>query len=80
MAKLVVGINDLVTLNPEVAKEWHPKKNQPLSPKDFSYGSKEKVWWQCSKFKDHAWDAKISSRTRPSAGTGCPFCSGNKKI
>ena len=78
MAKLVVGINDLVTLYPEVAKEWHPTKNQPLSPEDFSYGSKEKVWWQCSKVIKHAFQACIKERTRKDKPSACPFCAGQK--
>lgn len=28
------GVNDLATLYPEVAKEWHPTKNAPLTPRE----------------------------------------------
>lgn len=37
MAKLQVGINDLATVNPELAKEWDYEKNgknYPLTPMD----------------------------------------------
>lgn len=30
MAKLIPGVNDLATVNPELAKEWHPTKNGNL--------------------------------------------------
>ena len=59
---------------PDVAAEWHPTKNEPLTPHDVSYGSNKKVWWLCE--HGHEWDAVVSSRT--SIGTGCPFCSGRR--
>ena len=34
MAKLIPGENDLATLFPEIAAEWHPTKNGELSPND----------------------------------------------
>ena len=67
--KAIVGVNDLETVNPKLAKEWHPTKNGKLTPKDVKCGSRNKVWWQCN--KGHEWEAKISSRN---SGTGCPYC------
>ena len=69
------GFNDLVTVNPELASEWHPTKNGELYPTMFSRGSTRKVWWKCS--KGHEWQASIGSRSN---GAGCPFCSGNKVL
>ncbi len=63
---------------PEIAKEWHPTKNGSLTPFDFSYGSKEKVWWQCQKVKSHSYQASICERTRKNP-TSCSIC-GNKII
>ena len=77
MAKLVVGINDLATLYPEIGKEWHLIKNAPLISAEVTSGSGKKVWWQCSKFKHHEWDAVVKSRTQ--RGDRCPFCS-NKRV
>jgi len=65
--------NNLKVKYPEVAKEFHPTKNGDLKPEDFTYGSKKKVWWICS--KGHEWDAKILNRIY---GQGCPYCSGNR--
>ena len=59
--------------DPELAKEWHPTKNEGLKPTDVTAGSSKKVWWVCSKNPNHVWPASISNRTR---GKGCPFCAG----
>ena len=69
------GYNDLTTLFPAVAAEWHPTKNGNLTPSQVVSGSHQTVWWRCS--LDHEWRAEIVDRTR---GTnGCPYC-GNKKV
>ena len=67
------GFNDLSTVNPTLASEWHPTKNGELFPTMVSRGSTRKVWWECS--KGHEWQATIGSRSQ---GAGCPYCSGNK--
>ena len=71
------GFNDLETINPELAKEWHPTKNGDLSPRDVTPGSGKKVWWlfpyddpKTGKHFDFEWEAMISDRVR---GRGCPF-------
>ena len=51
--------------------QWDGERNAPLTPKDVTYGSHQKVWWYCA--SGHHWQAKIYSR---SAGSGCPYCSG----
>ena len=65
---------NLDTVNPILAKEWHPTKNGKLTPRDVTLGFKRKVWWICE--KGHEWEAMIFSRNR---GRGCPYCSGLKK-
>ena len=57
---------------PDIAKQWHPTKNLPLTPDDVTYGSKTKAWWVCDKGHDD-WLAVISSRTGKKP-TGCPEC------
>ena len=47
MVKLVKGENDLATVNPVLAKEWHPTKNENLNPEDITSGSSKEVWWLC---------------------------------
>ena len=70
MGKLTNSYN-LKTINPKLAKEWHPTKNGNLTPKDSTPCSDRKVWWLCE--NNHDWFAKISNRAH---GTGCPFCAG----
>ena len=69
--KLIVGFNDLLSVNPALASEWHPTKNGDLLPSMVASHSNKKVWWigKCG----HEWLAKIDSRA---VGRGCPFCSG----
>jgi hypothetical protein len=63
----------LAALNPELANEWHPTNNSPLTPLNFTENSGHKVWWQCD--EGHEWQATIDGRNRKSGGTGCPYCS-----
>lgn len=68
--KVFVGHNDLATVFPEIAAEWHPTKNGDRKPTEFAKSSGESVWWQCS--QGHEWQTKIHTRT--AIGSGCPFC------
>lgn len=76
MSKVILGINDLKTLYPDIANEWHPFKNGDLLPEMIAGKSSKKVWWQCS--KGHEWDAIVSNRTR--LGRGCPYCAGQRVL
>ena len=73
--KVFEGFNDLATTHPKIAAEWHPTKNEALTPSMIVAGSNKAVWWQCE--KGHEWKAIVSSRTRP-AGNGCPVCRESK--
>ena len=67
--RVLVGVNDLATVNPRVAAEWHPTKNGNKTPKDYTAGSNKKVWWMCQ--KGHEWQAVICSRN---TCNNCPYC------
>lgn len=69
MPTLIKGENDLHTLFPTVAREWHPMKNGDLKPSDVLPNSNKKSWWlgACG----HEWEAVISTRKN---GVGCPYC------
>ena len=62
------GINDLRTLDPELAAEcdgtWDPSK--------FARFSNTKVGWVCRNNPNHRWEAQVSNRSN---GNGCPGCS-----
>ena len=68
--------NSLATQFPEIAAQWHPTKNEDLTPDRVVAGSGKRVWWKCSKGPDHEWLASLDSRT--GSGTDCPFCDGKK--
>lgn len=69
----IVKSNCLATLFPEIASQWHPTKNEGLTPFDVGIGTIEKAWWVCTKGKDHVWQTAIRERTK---GSGCPMCRG----
>ena len=66
--KVLVGFNDLETLEPAIAAEWHDELNGDLSPRMVTVGSNKKVWWQCS--LGHVWKTAIYIRTGK-ARCGC---------
>ena len=72
---MVVLSTCLATLNPELAKQWHPTKNGILTPYEFTINSNKKVWWKCDKGDDHEWLSSIGNR---SEGNNCSICSGHK--
>ena len=72
--KVLPGFNDLASQEPEVAKEWHPTKNAPLTAEMVTVGSSKKVWWVCG--KGHEWQQVVSDRVHN--GHGCPYCAGKK--
>lgn len=73
--KVLAEENDLQSIYPELAKQWHPTKNGALKPSEVAPKSHKKVWWlgECG----HEWEATILNR---STKTGCPYCSGRKRI
>lgn len=71
--KIIKGINDLTTTNPNLMKDWLWAENEKagLDPTKLSYGSNQKAWWKCRKC-GNIWNASISNRTR--IRSGCPYC------
>ena len=45
--RILVGFNDLQSLFPEIAAEWHPTKNGSLKPADVTCATNKRIWWQC---------------------------------
>jgi len=62
---------------PEVAKEWHPTKNEGVTPKDIAHSSQKKYWWLCSVNPEHEWEA--TAQNRGINESGCPFCHREKQ-
>ena len=67
--QIQVGFNDLESVRPDLAAQWHKTKNGLLTPQQVTVSSNKKVWWFCE--RDHTWPAAVASR---SGGTGCPTC------
>ncbi len=72
--KALKGYNDLASVCPELAAQWHPVKNGALTPEMVTCGSEKIVWWKCA--LGHEWKAAVGNRALK--GQGCPYCSGRK--
>ena len=59
----------------QLLKEWNYELNKHVNPSEISYGSTEKVFWQCK--NSHIWKASLNGRTQ---GRDCPICSGKKVL
>ena len=66
------GFNDLPSVCPVIAAEWHPTKNdrQVLS---VTAGSGYRAWWKCE--KGHEWQTDVA--TRVLHRTRCRYCANN---
>ena len=81
------GLNDLQTVNPELAQQWHTAKNRNLKPTQVTSNSHRKVWWILSydipgdypiehlrgKHFDFEWESTIAHRNN---GRDCPYLNG----
>ncbi len=68
--KVLVGFNDLATINPSLASEAYG-----WDPTTITAGSGKRLQWRCS--GGHSWTAVVGSRHN---GHGCPYCSGHKPV
>ena len=55
---------------PDIAKDWHPSKNLPLTTETIASKSSRKVWWVCS--KGHEYQKPVVQRTH--RNEGCSHC------
>ena len=62
---MLAGFNDLATTHPQLAGQWHPDLNDPLTPQMVAAGSPE----------GHVWKASVYSRAGRQQ-RGCPVCAG----
>lgn len=74
--RIIIGVNDLATTNPELLAEWDFEKNT-IKPREVHAGSHIKAWWKC-KAHGHSWVAEIYTRAK--VGLGCPICSNQKVL
>ncbi len=67
--KVLVGVNDLASSDPDIAREWNYEMNK-AGPERYSRNSMERVWWHGS--CGHSWNMRISDRTL--SRMGCSVC------
>ncbi|MBR5768281.1 MAG: zinc-ribbon domain-containing protein, partial [Clostridia bacterium] len=75
--RVLKGFNDLESVYPEIAKQWHPTKNGQNKPDMFTFGSGHKAYWLCP-ICNKEWLSAINNRT--TNHHNCPFCSHEKPI
>jgi len=73
-AQVQSGVNDLASLFPKIAEEWHSSKNNGLLPNQITASSHKRVWWQCPVNESHEYQASVSNRS--GRNSGCPVCDG----
>lgn len=83
---VIKGFNDLATVRPDLAAEWHPTLNGNLTPEDVTYvANSPQRWWLKKEYSpvkkelcELSWRATINSRYH---GRGCPYtAASNQKV
>ena len=62
----------LQNTHPHLVQFWDYRKNFPLTPRNFTYGSKHSAWWICE--NGHSEEKSIYRRVKG----GCGICDGKK--
>jgi hypothetical protein len=68
------GFNDLATRYPEIARDWHPEKNESLAAREVLPGN-AKRWWRCS--GGHERFGTVPNRIKTK---GCPQCTPDRRV
>lgn len=76
IGEFIPGKNDLRTVCPEIASEWHPEKNGGISAGDVSVFSNYNAWWRCK--NGHEWQTSVEARAKQNSG--CGYCSGHHLV
>ena len=72
----IIGVNDLASQRPELAKEWADNLNSGLYPSNVMLLSNRPVWWRCS--LGHTWKARVADRVK--YNSICPYCTNSKVL
>jgi len=67
--RLLKGLNDLATKNPELLIEWDYKRNK-IAPEEILFNSGSQVWWNCQ--FNHSFKTAVRNRTM--RRFGCRTC------
>lgn len=71
--KVATPDNNLLSVRPDLAAEWHPTLNGSTTAADVTAGSRRRSWWRC---RACSWEWPATPANRHRAGTGCPGCAG----
>lgn len=69
-SKVHTGVNDLATLRPELAREWHESNYR--TPSEITCGSSYVALWQCRADDRHTWTSRVAHRV--ATNTSCIHC------
>ena len=69
---IIPGINDLATVRPEIAAEWHLESNGSLKPSEVAPNYSKPVYWKCNICGN---EYEKTPNARVSKGSGCRICS-----
>jgi len=72
--KVLTGINDLFTTNPELKPLW--SKNNTIDPTKIKSGCNKRALWKCTNCGGE-YDMKVIEKVRT---PGCPYCSGHRVL
>lgn len=72
--KVLRGFNDLATRHPEIARDWHPERNEALAASEVVPGN-AKRWWKCLCGHEHFGSVPNRIKTR-----GCPLCAPDRRV
>lgn len=77
--KVLSGFNDLSTVAPHLASEWHPTRNGAATPDMVLGGGQVARWWMCA--AGHEWLVDVGNRIAQSSGCGrCSTAGGVSKV
>jgi len=68
--RAIVGVNDLATRFPDIARE------ALFDPTEVMWGSNRKLSWRCP--RGHEYEARVADRTGD--GAQCPYCQGKRVL
>lgn len=74
---VVEGVNDLMSLYPELAKRWHPTLNT-LKPTQVFPKSNKIAFWLCDLNKEHFFKTRIDHMVN--SNIKCPICANQQVI
>jgi hypothetical protein len=74
--RLVCICNSIEGKCPEIAKQWHPIKNEDILPSQVSVSSGRDIWWLCEKTCSNGCIHEYKQRPADKIGQnhGCPYC------